>query len=292
MNDERFCADSAEARGESLAATASRVVHWLLIEYRGRWERDAVDGSLLEPEVKAHLLGLRRTLRSLKILFVRRSTRDAGPRRVFFAVTREGGGRVASLQLERYADLLALEAPKLVAGTIGAPVEHPLVLVCTHGKHDACCARRGQPLYRRLREELDDQWLWQVSHVGGDRFAANVVALPEGTYHGRVETKDAGRLVAAIRAREVYLPCYRGRSCHDSPVQAAEIAVRERTGLTEVAGVRVQGVVSDEAGWRVTLEASGVGHTVEVEQERSEAVLLTCGAREARVAVRYVTRQP
>ena len=37
------------------AATASRIDHWLLIEYRGLWARDALPGSGLSDQVKQHL---------------------------------------------------------------------------------------------------------------------------------------------------------------------------------------------------------------------------------------------
>ena len=42
-----FCAATSSERGESLTATASRVDHWILVEYRGGWSRDLIDGSLL-----------------------------------------------------------------------------------------------------------------------------------------------------------------------------------------------------------------------------------------------------
>ena len=42
-----FCADTSRQAGEPLGATASRVDHWLLVEYPGRWARDAVAGSLI-----------------------------------------------------------------------------------------------------------------------------------------------------------------------------------------------------------------------------------------------------
>ena len=54
-----FCADTSRQAGEPLGATASRVDHWLLVEYPGRWARDPVAGSLVPPEVKEHFRGTR-----------------------------------------------------------------------------------------------------------------------------------------------------------------------------------------------------------------------------------------
>ena len=50
-----FCADLARENDEPLSATASRIDHWFLIEYRGLWARDAVSGSGLSDQVKRHL---------------------------------------------------------------------------------------------------------------------------------------------------------------------------------------------------------------------------------------------
>ena len=50
-----FCADVARENDEPLAATASRIDHWFLIEYRGLWARDALSGSGISDQVKQHL---------------------------------------------------------------------------------------------------------------------------------------------------------------------------------------------------------------------------------------------
>ena len=50
-----LCAETSRAHAEPLGATASRVDTWILLEYRGLWAHDAVDGSTLSRELKAHL---------------------------------------------------------------------------------------------------------------------------------------------------------------------------------------------------------------------------------------------
>ena len=73
----RFCSDVSREHGEALAATASRVDRWILIEYHGAWGRDAVDSSGLSAEVKAHLAERAAALRPAKVLFIRRRERRA-----------------------------------------------------------------------------------------------------------------------------------------------------------------------------------------------------------------------
>ena len=79
-------------------------------------------------------------------------------------------------------------------------VEGPLYGVCTHGRHDACCAERGRPVCAAL-SELRPEQTWEVSHIGGDRFAANLVVLPEGLYYGHVEPESVARPGRPARGR-------------------------------------------------------------------------------------------
>ena len=50
-----LCADISRENAEPLAATASRIDNWFLVEYRGLWSRDALPGSGSLDQVKEHL---------------------------------------------------------------------------------------------------------------------------------------------------------------------------------------------------------------------------------------------
>ena len=271
-----FCAEVSRADGEPLAATASRVDRWLLVEYRGLWASSAVDGSILSPAVKRALVAWRWSVPHSRVLFVRRpERRGADGLLAFRADSPEDGGRVRCIELAGHDDLATIDLE-----TAGSPVDQPLLLVCTHGKHDRCCARYGRPLYEALSEQVEEGWLWQVSHVGGDRFAGNVVVLPAGVYLGRVEPGEAWESVEAVLAGRVPLDRYRGRSCHSFPVQAAERAIREATGLLGLDDLRLAATDPEGGGWRVRFEARRTGEVWEVAIERRDGALthLTCSA--------------
>ena len=139
-------APRSPAHAEPLPATASRVDHWILIEYRGLWAHDAVDGSASR-QVKAHLARARRPPATPEVLFVRRTERR-GRRRLLRLL-----GQLARARRELW--LARARPPRgparaRPATAPGEPVDHPLLLVCTHGKHDRCCARYGRPLYDAL----------------------------------------------------------------------------------------------------------------------------------------------
>lgn len=282
MTTDAFCADVSREGGEPLAATASRVDNWILVEYRGLWARNAVDGSALSPAVKEHLRARRHARPNTKVLFVRRTERrDRTGLAVYWGSTHEHGAQLSRAEITRYDDLLAHDLT-----TPGDPVEHPLFLVCTHGKHDRCCARHGRPVYQALREQAEPDWVWQCSHVGGDRFAGNVVVLPDGLYYGRVEPADVWALVDEQLAGRVLLDRYRGRSCYTSAQQAAERAVREHASAL---GVHDVTLLAGEEGL-VRFRAHGRVYDVEVEQTRGELTYLTCNSERLRPPRRSVVR--
>jgi hypothetical protein len=135
--------------------------------------------------------------------------------------------------------------------------------------------------------------VWEASHVGGDRFAGNLVVLPEGIYFGRVGPGDVPRLLAAYAAGDIDLPFYRGRACYPFAVQAAEGHVRRSTGLAGIEELRL--VEARPLGRRtftvdLLAEQAGVVHRVEVEAVRGEPTQLTCQATEPQRPVRYVVR--
>ena len=261
---------------------------WVLLEYRGVWAHDAVDGSTLSDAVKGHVRAQRAGLPHARLLFVRRRERRRRDGLLaFVARSTEERTELRRIELDGYDDLLGLEL-----ATAGEAVEHPLFLVCTHGKHDRCCAVYGRPLYDAVRELVEDEWVWQSTHVGGDRFAGNLVTLPQGVYYGRVEAGEALPVVdAALRGR-VHLPHYRGRSCHPFPAQAAERAVREETGLLGLDDVSVRRIARTEDGWRAEVAAGGSEYEVDVRREEGEPTHLTCSTTVLRRPRRYVAGSP
>ena len=290
-----LCAEVAAAADEPLVATASRVEHWLLVEYAGYWPYDPLEASIfagrLRPHLEAHLAALPHS----RLLLVKQPGRLAPTRvRIFYGSTRERGSRFYQLELTAHADLLELDLAAALTGAadpIGMPLEHPLLLVCTHGKRDRCCARYGQPLCEALHSTSSRAWVWQASHVGGDRFAGNLVCLPEGMYFGRVARDDVEPLLDRYRQGRIDIDRYRGRSCYAFPVQAAEAHVRAETGLRGFYDLRLVDVRRDgDDAWtvRIAAEVAGDVHEVRVERRLGEETYLTCRAEVPRRPRHYV----
>jgi hypothetical protein len=284
--------------GEPLAATASRVDHWILIEYRARWARDAVAASVLSPELKEHLRRQLEALSHARLLFVKKRERGAEHgTHAFFGTSRPGRESLFRLELEHADELLRVDFVDALAGRSSPPtpaleaVDGPLYVVCTHGKRDRCCALHGRPLYDALRHATESDRVWQSTHVGGDRFAGNVVVLPHGLYYGRVGPADVEPLLSAHAAGRLDLERYRGRSAYSFPVQAAERALRDADALDGIDDVELVGFARIGDGRRrVRLRTPDAAvHELDVvESVADEPTYLTCESDEPRRARRWL----
>ena len=65
------------------------------------------------------------------------------------------------------------------------------LLICTHGSRDRCCGSLGVKLARCLREAGAD--VWEVSHIGGHRFAPTLWCLRDWKVYGRVGLDSQGQ---------------------------------------------------------------------------------------------------
>jgi hypothetical protein len=222
-----------------LASATVGARFWLLIEHSGPWAAYLED-CLLPEDV--HTLIKRATSLGIRVQLIRRpGRRNATNTGIHVMVANSTGpepwiaeGVIAG------PDDLALDS--VVAGVVPEScilVSEPVFLVCTHAKRNACCARIGLPLARSLAEILPDT-VWETSHVGGDRYAANLVCLPHGLYYGSMSQAAAIAAADAYRSGEVILDRLRGRAGTPEPLQAAEHFVRIHTGELSVGGVAVE----------------------------------------------------
>ncbi|HET6949890.1 MAG TPA: sucrase ferredoxin [Acidimicrobiales bacterium] len=283
------CAAASLDRDEPLHGTASRVQRWMVVEQPGAWGREAVLESKLDRDVAARLQADADRHR-VRVVLARRTDRrrDHRLRRVYLAhsgaerrwieqVDLPAGDAAAVLSVD-LATTAFPEPPGL-----GAPGPPALFLVCTNGRHDPCCADLGRPVVRALVAAGAPD-VWECSHIGGDRFAANVVSLPDGVYYGRVDPAGAAALLAGHRDGVVALDHYRGRSCHPPLVQAAELFARRHLGERRLDGM---GVLSAERGGDGTVvvlvqQRGGEALEVVVQRERAPATQLTCHVQEPR----------
>lgn len=219
----RFCTGHSLAAGEPLAGWAAHQERNILIRWpKAKWNYSLRIASGMEADLEVAI----------------GAAADAGWR--INLIDRKGdvGTDVTVLV---FPDALRLQVttrdlPRLLeAVTSGSslasfspkPLNSRLVLVCTHGKHDRCCAKFGFAAYKAIQAEAQKYDaafdVWEITHLGGCRFAGGALVLPEGRKYGRLEPSDAAGFLASEAEDRPFLPAYRGSTSLSAPAQVAEV---------------------------------------------------------------------
>ncbi len=267
-----------------MLGTAFPAARVLMIEQPGPWGREGLRTSRFDRAV-ADKLEQRAAEAGARVQVIRRPGRSpvAGERHWMLADCRDGR---ESLRVGTFAvDAELLDLP--LDGTAGAPDTEPVYLVCAHSKHDTCCALRGRPVAAALERERPGR-VWECSHVGGDRFAANVLVLPAGLLYGRVLPFAAPEFAAAAEGDEVIGALLRGRVGLPPAAQAALAFGYEHLALRHRAALRVVGATAVTGGY-ATVRLSGPHGEVDVvvSVERVAADGLTCANPRPNHYLRY-----
>lgn len=274
---DRPCSTLSADHEEALAGSAvADTPRWLLLEHRAPWSAQGFPDVGLPPAVVSHLVA---GSAGARVQLVRQPQRRDGPLVVMAAdVT---AGTLRRLEVEE-GWLGGVDLAGLWAGTSGEPVDGPVVLVCTHGRRDPCCARLGVPVWQALTES--GVAAWQVSHLGGHRFAATLLVLPDGVCYGRVEPSEAASLAEAHRAGRWHRPDrVRGRVDRSAWAQVAEVSARTASGVLGCEAARVVEEPLDALTRRVRVELNGQVQELVVRQGRQAvAAPSSCGAEPKR----------
>lgn len=273
------CALRAALRADPMLGTAFPAARLLLVEQPGPWGARGLLTSHLDPAVVTKLQS-RANAAGVRVVGIRRPGRTPrhAPRHWALVDSRSERESVRWSTYTEDSDLLELDLTADVGASVDGSVDRgPVYLVCTNGKHDACCAVRGRHVAAALAAARPGR-VWECTHLGGDRFAANVLVLPIGHLYGRVLPFAAAEFTDAIEAGEVVGALLRGRIGLPPVGQAAlafayeQLAVRSRTAL------RLESVTPTVDGRAVAYLHGPHGRfAVTVLVESTPADGLTCG---------------
>lgn len=282
------CSVRSLDRDDPLTGTAGRGERWFLVEVDGSWGTHALLESRLDSDVAERLVA-RIEQAGIRPLAIRRTGRRADQRRAQSTIAwalvdaRPGREQVRWGRVQDPAELLAVP----LDGSAGIPSTEPIICVCTHARHDQCCAVRGRPVVTAFAAEYPDL-TWECSHLGGDRFAATMMVFPEALMFGRVDAADVGALFATYRGGRIDQRHYRGRASLSNVVQAAVAFAVQASGDDRISAYQPLAERPCEGGSLVELDHESAPVAVEVGATSSEPLLSTCRASHP-VAVREFT---
>jgi (2Fe-2S) ferredoxin len=271
------CSDQSLTRNDPMYGTASAGSSWILLELSGGWGHSAFLDSpaIIDPELGRAIV--RRVEKAgMRIAAIRRhGRRPATPRwRWFIAQAGLGTEAIYSGEVGDPRDYLDLS----LHGTDGTLSPDPLVVVCAHGKHDRCCAVRGRGASAAIAASYPEI-TWECSHLGGDRFAATMLVLPEGLCYGRVDSTDSAELVRLYLDGRLDNRFLRGRTSLPHAVQAAQYFAREASGDDRIASLSPLDIEEHAGTARVVLSGASGPIEVHLNKGLSEPLLSQCHAR-------------
>lgn len=213
------CSHSSRQNNEQWLGTASPAQVWIALSHPKPWGATALASVDIGDLNRKHLTSLFSLYPDSRIQIVtQKSTSDII---LFFAVAFEHDQRLYRIPLENYDQILDLSWSDIIANKLAYQkylTDDAIYLICTNAQHDPCCGERGQALFDQY---ADNEQVWQCSHLGGDRFAANIVSLPTGNYYRRVDADALKKIIAAEQHQQVHIDNFAGRSCHERITQVA-----------------------------------------------------------------------
>lgn len=268
------CSVAFDEAGVSAYGTAALARFFVAVEQPGPWGRDAATQSHLPAEL-GRALGQACGERGGRLTLLRRPGRHADDHAAHtHGASAADAGRITAYaawagatpwlleaRLDDPAVLLDLDYDALAEGDQdavtaslrGASPAAPVLLVCTNGRRDVCCAVRGRPVALEASAQAPGR-VWEASHTGGHRFAPTGVLLPFGATLARLDPTlcldvlsraDTGELPERALG-----PLHdRGRSSLEPGAQVAESHLRHVLSETSLTALSTRPLAaSDQLG--------------------------------------------
>lgn len=220
----------SDIKVEPLAGSAKQGSAYVLFEWSAGWSRDVLDGNTFDRNLSKQLKSkLKEGGKGTGLQLIRRPGREGRNvgelHRCYLVWAYEQKMELVLLRGPEDILDLDLSGPGKNGGHI---IDKPLLLVCTHGKRDVCCAVKGRPLAAELNAQFGDDIVWEASHMKGHRFAAVSLLMPWAYSFGRLNAEAGKQLVETAMRGEYFFPGNRGNGLLSGRAQVAELAVAEQ----------------------------------------------------------------
>ena len=261
---------SQQAQEPLIGTTLEQIERWVLVEQAGQWPSNPSLASLRIDETMREVIKRALDKPKTRLQWIR-STSTNATSRVFLCVehqiyiAHEGTTDLCPEQMHLYPS--------------------SMILVCTHGSRDRCCGVLGGAIFSRIYKEAPEQ-AWQVSHLGGHRFAPTLLVLPQGMIYGRIEERDIPALLTHPSEYAFSCDKLRGVPKWSTEVQVAAQLLWQTNPCTIDSA---HSTINAENSWSVVLRCADTEHAFLVRKESMGiSALASCGDTEEKELFRYL----
>ncbi|MCZ2202648.1 MAG: sucrase ferredoxin [Cylindrospermopsis raciborskii PAMP2012] len=304
-----FCSDYSRKIGEEIIGSATNYQTYVLVECPPPWIWEAFGSKwvpsnlqLLDRELKSKKLPIR-------LLLIAKEDSHKNQETTLLIYHKPQGLTKSYIKREfklPNIDLVEGEIRKWLAGkNSNYEIQSKFtrdILICTHGSHDQCCARYGNPFYFHAQKtivelQLEEVRIWRSSHIGGHRFAPTAIDLPEARYYGLLDQESLQAILCRAGDIKILDRVYRGWGLLPSALQVLEREIIYIQGWdwfnNKVSGkvleqsmdnntVLAELSYENSAGCLYTLQAKLIKDTV-----KTRILKTSCHATEESLVVKY-----
>ncbi len=229
-----FCSDRSRKAGEDIVGTATNNQTYVLIECPLPWNGDAFNSRWVPDNLRFFVKEAKQAKLPIKFQLIANDvSHKVNSTTLLIYHQEEGGGKGYSLREFKLENIEQAAATikkwlwrKNLKYEINATTTRD-ILVCTHGSHDKCCARYGNPFYFYAKDTisslgLDKVRIWKSSHFGGHRFAPTMIDLPQGRYYGNLNQESFKSVLTQTGDISCFKDIYRGWGILPKSIQIVE----------------------------------------------------------------------
>jgi hypothetical protein len=229
-----FCSDHTREVGEDLIGSATNYETYILVECPPPWTTEAFNSRWVPKNL--HLLAeeVNRAKLPIRFLLIANDESHKADETTLLIYQKKHGLSNGYQKYEFHLPNLEQVAGVVKKWLYNKTADYQVytdatrdILVCTHGSHDKCCARYGNPFYFHAETtianlNIDNIRLWKSSHFGGHRFAPTAIDLPEGRYYGVLDQDSFTSILTRTGDIKCLEKVYRGWGILPSQLQVLE----------------------------------------------------------------------
>ncbi|MGE6221072.1 sucrase ferredoxin [Nubsella zeaxanthinifaciens] len=285
-----FCSLKSAENQEDLIGTGLVYKNFLFIECDEPWEENALASSSIPSKIKTKLIEFNSKAEN-RLLLIKKGNSNLKADKSLTLISAKLTGtffHVKEMHINSYQDLIKLDLYDL---PIDSKIIKHYIFICTNGKKDKCCSKFGYSSFKNFESNNceDKVDIWQCSHLGGDRFAATCLVLPQGAYYGRIQDCNPKSFIDNLLDEKLILENLRGRSIYDGYIQAAEYFIRKKNNITKLDALTFSGATNlTETSMLVRFNNGTVLEEIAIEKYKVDyKMAMTCNAQEMQSPYKY-----
>lgn len=229
-----FCSDNSRQIGEDIIGSATNNQTYILVECPTPWTAEALNSKWVPENLKLLIEKCKSAKIPVRFLLIANNlSHKVDSTTVLIYQKKEGlsnGYHKQEFHLAHIEQAAGVVRKWLSGHSSNYEVKSSAtrdILVCTHGSHDLCCARYGNPFYCQAVAMcdnlcLDNVRIWKSSHFGGHRFAPTIIDLPEARYYGALDQDSFRSILTRTGDINCLNKVYRGWGILPTSIQALE----------------------------------------------------------------------